>query len=181
MSKLQDYSLEIIPGIKDGRSICDFKMKCPHCGETYVEDRFHGEGLTREVIDRLYTRYGSPVRKCKTCEREFLDRSMREAALEDHPIEGILTKNRRIGWGMLLIGVIVVGICLFAEFEIAGLLGLGGIAMIVMGLIRILASPQGLKTNKELKAEIELSKKRIADCEYLNVLKENGIIASEAE
>lgn len=173
MSKLPDYTLTITPA-GDDRSA--FTMACPHCGHTYVEDRYHGADLSREVIDRAYIRYGSPIRVCASCGKEFLDRSMREPALQDAPVKSQLTKYRRSGAIMILVGVVIAVACLLLSFEADGLIGIIGLGLIVAGLIRVLASPQGLKTDKELRAEAEASRQRVADPAYLDRLRENGII-----
>lgn len=115
---------------------------CPHCGAKY-------EGLNYKGVQfkDSQMKYGSPLKLCPVCKKEFLDKNYREIAVEgirDEDMECVSAK-------VIFYGIVGIAIGIGAVYYEM----YGGIIAVLLGIF-ILASEMFSheKRQKELEADI---------------------------
>ena len=123
--------------------------------------------------------YGSPVRECKACRSEYLDRRFREVAIDGFDPRSNNAKFYVKGALFLLAIALVCGVVTYFQYArgyysmkvvAAGALSaLGAVACLIMS-IRIKLGFQ----NKDNEKYMEESKARLSDSQYVEKLRKYG-------
>ena len=123
--------------------------------------------------------YGSPIRQCKACRSEYLDRRFREVAIEGFDPRSNNAKFYVKGTLFLLAIALVCGVVTYFQYArgyysmkvvAAGALSaLGAVACLIMS-IRIKLGFQ----NKDNEKYMEESKARLSDSQYVEKLRKYG-------
>lgn len=138
--------------------------RCPACNQPYEKNFYSGKPKPEEKI-----RYGSPIKVCKYCGKEFIDSEYKEIALE-----GIPNKEdyNRFTKGTILYTVLAFAMAYFSWLFDFGLLPF---VFIALGLIIIGSDLVSYtKRQKHLEKEIMESKKRMENPEYALRLARHG-------
>ena len=100
--------------------------RCPSCNQPYEKNFYSGKPKPEEKI-----RYGSPIKVCKYCKKEFIDSDYKEIALEGVPNK---EEYNRFTKGTILYTVLAFAMAYFAwVFEFSVL----PFVFIVLGVIII--------------------------------------------
>ena len=123
--------------------------------------------------------YGSPIRQCKACRSEYLDRRFREVAIDGFDPRSNNAKFYVKGALFLLAIALVCGVVIYFQYArgyysmkvvAAGALStLGAVACLIMS-IRIKLGFQ----NKDNEKYMEESKARLSDSQYVEKLRKYG-------
>ena len=123
--------------------------------------------------------YGSPIRQCKACRSEYLDRRFREVAIEGFDPRSNNAKFYVKGALFLLAIALICGVVIYFQYArgyysmkvvAAGALSaLGAVACLIMS-IRIKLGFQ----NKDNEKYMEESKARLSDSQYVEKLRKYG-------
>ena len=123
--------------------------------------------------------YGSPIRQCKACRSEYLDRRFREVAIDGFDPRSNNAKFYVKGALLLLAIALVCGVVIYFQYArgyysmkvvAAGALSaLGAVACLIMS-IRIKLGFQ----NKDNEKYMEESKARLSDSQYVEKLRKYG-------
>jgi len=123
--------------------------------------------------------YGSPIRQCKACRSEYLDRRFREVAIDGFDPRSNNAKFYVKGTLFLLAIALVCGVVIYFQYArgyysmkvvAAGALSaLGAVACLIMS-IRIKLGFQ----NKDNEKYMEESKARLNDSQYVEKLRKYG-------
>jgi len=123
--------------------------------------------------------YGSPIRQCKACRSEYLDRRFREVAIEGFDPRSNNAKFYVKGALFLLAIALVCGVVIYFQYArgyysmkvvAAGALSaLGAVTCLIMS-IRIKLGFQ----NKDNEKYMEESKARLSDSQYVEKLRKYG-------
>ena len=138
--------------------------RCPACNQPYEKNFYSGKPKPEEKI-----RYGSPIKVCKYCKKEFIDSDYKEIALEGVPNQ---TDYKRFTKGTIPYTIASFVMAFFAwlfDFSVLPLV------FVVLGLIIIgsdIVSFQ--KRQNHLEKEILESKKRMEDPQYALRLLQHG-------
>lgn len=138
--------------------------RCPACNQPYEKNFYSGKPKPEEKI-----RYGSPIKVCKYCKKEFIDSDYKEIALE-----GVPNKDdfKRFTKGTISYTIAAFVMAFFAYiFEFRFL----PIVFILLGMI-IIGSDiiTYTKRLKHLEKETLASKERMSDPVYAKRLAEHG-------
>ena len=137
--------------------------RCPRCGEVYASDYY---ALNPSKENR--TKYGSPLKTCKSCGSSFLDDEYREIA-----VEGVRdVDTRHISPFGIFAACFGIAIFLFGLY-----VGAGKTAAMIMALCCLdpLAELLSYKQRtKQLEAERQASEERLKDPAYALALKKAG-------
>lgn len=144
--------------------------RCPACNQPYEKNFYSGKPKPEEKI-----RYGSPIKVCKFCGKEFIDSDYKEIALD-----GIPNKDdyKRFTKGTILYTLLAFAMAYFAwlfDFSILpAVFILLGVIIIGSDLLTY------VKRQKHLENEILESKKRMEDPDYaLRLMKHGYKVPSE--
>lgn len=150
--------------------IPETKGTCPHCGAgllTYNEREW---------------KYGSPIRTCKICKKEYIDKRYHEIVIEDIAPDAMSIKKDGI---CILIGLFLIMIFLIHSFidkltpqthsfSYTWLcFGMIGLLVVIFMIIDIIAIKTGLKDKRLGKLRAE-SVKRLQNCDYARKLADAG-------
>lgn len=143
---------------------------CPHCG------------AKQPKCDNPWF-FGSPIRECPICHKEYYDSRYKEIALEGRKTKGgYIWRNI----GLIVGGVLIFGICTLTYHHYPRLnlgatpfMGIfAGAFMTVYGAAELVRETVGYDEKIRKKQEIE-SYKRLEDPEYALKLKDLGIDVPE--
>lgn len=146
------------------------KDRCPECGKKFF------------YYDERQFRYGSPVRECRKCGSQYIDRRYHEIAIEGIPSDQMSKKSYLI---MMVIGALILwrGIHLVQYRPLGGsevtrwflpvVFIIMGAVMIIGGIIEIIMISNGSKAMKFEKIKSE-SEERLRDRSYAWTLKQEG-------
>lgn len=138
--------------------------RCPACNQPYEKNFYAGKPKPEEKI-----RYGSPIKVCKYCKKEFIDQDYKEIELEGVPNK---EDYERFTKGTILYTVLSFAMAFFAflfEFKFLPIL------FVVLGIIIIGSDILTYsKRLKHLEKETLASKERLSDPEYAKRLVEHG-------
>ena len=145
-------------------------VRCPFCGKQY--------GLTGDY------HYGSPIRSCQKCKRQYLDYTYHEIAFEGirqvdvNPTEEQKQDKRKQGIVAVVVGLaaIAFGIVMIFfgwiapwPFLIGGVAVAGGV-----GLMKESGEKGLAKTREKLEQERQASFQRVGDPNYIAALRSMG-------
>ena len=138
--------------------------RCPACNQPYEKNFYSGKPKPEEKI-----RYGSPIKVCKYCKKEFIDSDYKEIALEGVPNK---EDYNRFTKGTILYTLLSFAMAYFAWLFDFGVLPFVFIALGIIIIGSDLITYQ--KRQKHLEKEILESEKRIEDSAYAHRLAEHG-------
>ena len=144
--------------------------RCPECGHKF----FYYNG-------RQWN-YGSPIRTCKKCGKQYADTRYHEIE-----IDGFARGSMSIAGGLIV--AVIGGLCIYrgislskgymlgtpeeAQWFMPTLIFLMGCAVVIFGITYIIKILTGLKTKKFEKLRME-SEERLQDYNYAHMLKDLG-------
>lgn len=138
--------------------------RCPACNQPYEKNFYSGKPKPEEKI-----RYGSPIKVCKYCKKEFIDSDYKEIALEGVPNKENFERFTK--------GTISYTIASFVMAFFAYIFDFKLLPVIFIALGLIIIGSDILSYNKRLKhleKEITESKKRMSDPQYALRLMQHG-------
>jgi len=136
-----------------------YYVKCPHC-KKIVES---GRGRTEQ--------YGSPIRKCQHCGKTYVDNNYVEAAFfNEEQLKKRASSWKNYIWVAIGIWLLVVGI-----FEAIGEIITIAIVISGIGVFSIIYNYSYEPNNdKSLQEELEKSKERLSNPQYIITLYKAG-------
>ena len=138
--------------------------RCPACNQPYEKNFYSGKPNKEEKIP-----YGSPIKVCKYCKKEFIDSDYKEIALEGVPNK---EDYNRFTKGTILYTLLSFAMAYFAWLFYFGILPF---VFIALGIIIIGSDLLSYtKRQKHLESEISESKKRLEDPAYALRLAQHG-------
>ena len=138
--------------------------RCPACNQPYEKNFYSGKPKPEEKI-----RYGSPIKVCKYCKKEFIDSDYKEIALEGVPNK---EDYNRFTKGTILYTLLSFAMAYFTWLFDFGVLPFVFIALGIIIIGSDLITYQ--KRQKHLEKEISESKRRMEDPAYAQRLAEHG-------
>ena len=142
--------------------------KCPHCGKTYE---------SYSIYTKSYQSHqGSPFITCKFCGETFVDKEIKEPALEPYSEKGF--ELWRCFFAFLMpfgLGGILAIICALNSEEYA--IGAGVVAFILLGIymaLTIYTIVNRAKLQEDDKKEYKESERRLQNPEYAKALRDAG-------
>ena len=138
--------------------------RCPACNQPYEKNFYSGKPKPEEKI-----RYGSPIKVCKYCKKEFIDSDYIEIALEGVPNQ---EDYKRLTKGTIAYTIAsFVMAFFFYIFDFCFL----PILFVILGVIIIESDLTSYKKRqKHLEKEILESRKRMEDPQYALRLMQHG-------
>lgn len=141
---------------------------CPYCGKKFNDYNASSQD------------YGSPVRKCRYCKKEYLDERYHEIAIEGYSDKSLNVKNsmKVIPIGLILFviagGMSAYTIYFRGYYMMKGVAAaFGGLIIMIFGIVDAVRIKTGLKA-RSLENKKEESEKRLRNKEYAQLLSELG-------
>lgn len=141
---------------------------CPHC-----KKRFSSYNASSSD-------FGSPIRKCRYCQKEYLDRRYHEIAVEGWNESSLNPMNSLKVAGIGLAGVLIAGgltaytIYTKGYYMMKGALaGILAFVIMIVGIVDFIRVKTGAKQRSIDKKKVE-SEERLKNREYAMLLAENG-------
>ena len=138
--------------------------RCPACNQPYEKNFYSGKPKDEEKI-----RYGSPIKVCKYCGKEFIDSDYKEIALEGVPNK---EDYQRFTKGTILYTVLSFVMAYFSWLFDFSVLPIIFIALGVIIIGSDIISYE--KRLKHLEKETAASKERLSDPAYAMRLAQHG-------
>ena len=137
---------------------------CPHCKHPYI--------INESTNNKIY---GSPFIVCKKCSNVFIDKDIREMALEgDAPVN--TRKFSFIDIMMLIFGVLFIYCAFDSASDMFYLFIGGGIFFFFGGLYLLITDIKSFdKRRQDIYQEFLESSQRLSNPEYLQALKSIGV------
>ena len=138
--------------------------RCPTCNQPYEKNFYSGKPKPEEKI-----RYGSPIKVCKYCKKEFIDSDYKEIALEGVPNQEDYKRFTKGTIAYTIASFVMAFFFYIFDFRFLPIL------FIILGVIIIgsdMISYQ--KRQKYLEKEILESRKRLEDPLYALRLMHHG-------
>lgn len=139
--------------------------KCPYCNSSYSIMQPKGTGF-----------YGSPIRQCATCGKQFLDKDYREIAIDGvRPVD-----LKRVTTGTIILSVLgflfglLLVYCYFGETPSVWYLVGAAISIFISGYLVIGEIAGYSKRQAYLEMERKRSEIRLRDPDYVYALRKLG-------
>lgn len=152
--------------------ILETNGSCPYC-----EKKFHDYNASSRD-------FGSPIRKCRYCKKEYLDRRYHEIAIEGYGNSLNINRSLKIIALGLILFLVAGGLTAYTiyfknYYMIKGVLSaFGGLLIAVIGIIDAVRIKSGAK-QKSMELKMMESEKRLNNSEYAHQLSELGYIVPE--
>ena len=136
-----------------------YTIRCPHCN-----------GIVESGKNRS-SKYGSPLRTCRNCGKPYIDDNFVEVAfLSEKEI-----KNRSFSWQSIVWALVGILVLFFGISESSVIMTIIGIILAGIGAVSIISYLRYVpKNDKSLQLELEQSKNRLSNPNYVIALMQAG-------